>query len=128
MENNERYCATCRHFCRYLMRTAYGESYRATRCVNPKSKREQVKTTTKACRCWSKKILPASGDYCYFIKQRINYDESNFDVKSLPCYDCKARCEFSVSKKERDFTRSFKYRRRFSGEIDDEIYGKGKKK
>lgn len=96
-------CATCRYFQKYLIQDAYGDKYQAARCTNPKSQREKVKGAQGACRCWAKKNLPTSGDYCYFIQDRIVYSSKTPKTK-LPCYNCNARCRFSFNKKDRDFT------------------------
>ena len=100
-------CGTCRYFLQGIVRDAYGATYRASRCTNSKSDRIEVRSNKGACRCWAKKLLPSSGDYCYFIQQRIKYDEGE-GVESLPCYTCNARCVFSVSKVETDFTQRHK--------------------
>ena len=96
-------CATCRYFQKCVLKDAYGGKYQVGRCLNPKSDRETTRGSQGACRGWAKKNLPTSGDYCYFIKDRIYYSDKTPKTK-LPCFSCNARCRFSFNKKDRDFT------------------------
>lgn len=96
-------CSTCRFFNKRIIKDAYGEKYQVSFCKNPKSKRDIIRGSQGACKCWSRKNLPSSGDYCYFIRDRINYSDKTPKNK-LPCYSCNARCRFSFNKKDRDFT------------------------
>lgn len=100
---SNRKCSTCRYFRRYMVKDAYGNKYQAIRCINVKSPKEKVKGGFRACRYWARKNMPTSGDYCYFIKDRINYKEDTPKTQ-LPCYNCNARCRFSFNKEEKDFT------------------------
>ena len=96
-------CATCKYFQSYVITDAYGKKYQTALCNNVKSDRDKTWRSRNACRCWSKKTQPASGDWCSFIQNKIIYTDKT-PKTSLPCFKCNARCVFAFNKKERDFT------------------------
>lgn len=102
--NRKNRCYTCRYFQTYIITDAYGDKYQAARCTNPKSDRDKTWRSRGACKCYGKKIIPTSGDYCDFIRDRIVYTDKT-PKSSLPCFKCKARCVFAFDKKTYDFTR-----------------------
>lgn len=99
------HCNTCRYFKSYIITDAYGHRYQAARCTNPKSDRDKTWRSRGACKCYGKKIIPSSGDYCFYLGKRIVYTDKT-PKTSLPCYNCPVRCIFAMNKKERDFTRT----------------------
>lgn len=112
-------CGTCRYFKRFVIKDAYGEKYQVCKCLNPKSERDIVRAVRGACRRWSKKRMPNSGDFCYYLGRKIYYEESTPKTK-IPCFSCVARCVFAVRKNEKDFTQTHQ-KKVFISEVMDEM-------